>query len=226
MLLLQKEFFEKIGERPLVYFLYADCVNIHGLFMSETKSTMLPLATVCPDFALLEPLSGETKSIASYPGYMGYLIVFMCNHCPYVVHILPKLNEVAAHYEKEGIMTIAINSNDVEAYPADAPAKMVDLIKENELCFPYLFDETQEVAKSFRAACTPDFFLLDDERELVYRGQFDSSRPKNGVGVTGNHIRLGLDAMIRGNSIPETQQVVSVGCNIKWKAGNAPDYFL
>lgn len=193
--------------------------------MSDTNSTMLPLATICPDFSLLEPATGETRSISDYPGQIGYLIVFMCNHCPFVTHILDHLIEVSKRYEAEGIKTIAINSNDPVSYPQDSPEKMIEFVKEHNIPFPYLFDETQEVAKSFRAACTPDFFLLDDDRELVYRGQFDSSRPKSGIAVSGDHIRLGLDAMLRGNSIPENQQIASIGCNIKWKEGNAPDYF-
>lgn len=188
--------------------------------MSATPSTMLELGTKAPDFNL-ESVSGGTLSLNYTDQSKGFVVMFICNHCPYVLHIEEELVSLAEEYISKGIGFIAISSNDVEKYPQDSPEKMA----EKNYPFPYLYDETQEVAKKYKAACTPDFFVFDENKKLVYRGQFDESRPKNDKPVTGNGLRRALDAVLNGESIPENEQIPSIGCNIKWKPGNEPEYF-
>ena len=192
--------------------------------MSLTPSTMLELGTPAPDFALPEPLTGETVRLADFGDARGLLVVFMCNHCPYVKHLRDGLVAWARDYAPRGIATVAISSNDVDNYPDDAPEKMADEARAYEYPFPYLFDEDQSVARAYRAACTPDFFLFDGEQRLFYRGQFDQARPGNEAPVTGSDLRAAADALLAGEPAP-AEQVPSMGCNIKWKPGHEPDYF-
>jgi peroxiredoxin len=190
--------------------------------MSLTPSTMLPLGTTAPDFNLLDT-GGRTVSPASFKDAPALLVIFMCNHCPYVIHIRAGLAQLARDYSPRGVAIVGINSNDVANYPADSPAKMKDEVKTAGYIFPYLYDETQAVAKAYRAACTPDIYLFDKNRKLVYRGQFDDSRPGNGIPVTGKDLRAALDAALAGKPISPNQKA-SMGCNIKWKSGNEPAY--
>ena len=190
--------------------------------MAETPSTMLALGTKAPHFRLPDP-QGKWVSLDDFKDAPALLVVFMCNHCPYVKHIRSKLAEVAKEYQAKGVGVVGINCNDVASYPDDRPEKMAEEVKQVGYTFPYLYDESQEVAKAFRAACTPDFYLFDRERRLVYRGQFDDSRPGNGRPVTGADLRAALDAVLAGRPLPGNQRP-SLGCNIKWKRGNAPDY--
>jgi peroxiredoxin len=191
--------------------------------MALTPSTMLPLGTSAPDFKLSDT-DGKLVSLADFRGKAALLVVFMCNHCPYVIHIRGALAQLARDYLPRNVGMAGINANDVKNYPDDSPAKMKEEVWTAGYIFPYLFDETQSVAKSYRAACTPDIFLFDKNQKLVYRGQFDSSRPGSGLPVTGADLRAALDTVLAGKSLPE-KQIASIGCNIKWKAGNAPDYF-
>ncbi len=191
--------------------------------MAETPSTMAPLGMKAPDFTLPDT-TGETVSLLDFEGGAGLLVVFICNHCPYVKHIAAGLADYGAEYQERGLGVVAIAANDAENYPQDGPEAMAREAEERGYTFPYLFDGTQEVAKAYTAACTPDFFLFDGDLELVYRGQLDSSRPGNGLPVTGEDLRAATDAMLSGGPVSE-RQLPSVGCNIKWKAGNAPDYF-
>ena len=184
---------------------------------------MLPLGTAAPDFDLPDT-TGKHVSLAGCKAAPALLVVFMCNHCPYVVHIRTGLAQLARDYAPRGVAIVGINANDAKNYPADSPAKMKEEVANAGYAFPYLYDETQAVAKSYRAACTPDFFLFDRGRRLVYRGQFDASRPGNGMPVTGKDMRAALDAVLSGKTTSEFQ-VPSMGCNIKWKSGNEPDYF-
>ena len=193
--------------------------------MVRTESTMLALGSPAPDFSLPAPESGQTFSLANFACNEALLVTFMCNHCPYVLHLNKQLNDLIREYQPKGLAAVAINANDVANYPDDSPEKMVEAVNEMDYCFPYLFDEDQSVAKAYRAACTPDFFLFDKELKLAYRGQFDSSRPGNEQDVTGADMRAAIDAVLAGQSIPENQQLPSMGCNIKWKAGNEPTYF-
>jgi peroxiredoxin len=190
--------------------------------MALTPSTMLPLGTTAPDFNLPDT-NGKPVSLADFKSAPSLLVIFMCNHCPYVIHIRAALAQLARDYAPKNAGIVGINSNDVENYPADSQSKMKDEVKNAGYIFPYLYDETQAVAKNFRAACTPDFFLFDRGRRLVYRGQFDASRPSNGIPVTGRDLRAALDAVLAGKTVSEFQ-APSIGCNIKWKAGNEPDY--
>jgi peroxiredoxin len=191
--------------------------------MALTPSTMLPLGTPAPEFRLPDT-DGKIVSLADYQGKAALLVVFMCNHCPYVIHLRGGLAQLARDYLPRGLGMVGISANDPIKYPADSPARMKEEVKVAGYVFPYLYDETQAVAKSYRAACTPDFFLFNRDHKLVYRGQFDASRPGNGVPVTGNDLRAALDAVLAGKPAPE-KQVPSIGCNIKWKSGNSPDYF-
>lgn len=193
--------------------------------MARTESTMLALGTPAPDFSLPAPATGNTYSLANFTCNDALLVIFMCNHCPYVLHIHKQLNALIREYQAKGLAAVAINANDVANYPADSPDKMTELAQEMDYCFPYLFDEDQSVARAYKAACTPDFFLFDKEMRLAYRGQFDGSRPGNDLPVTGTDMRAALDAVLAGTSIPEDRQLPSMGCNIKWKAGNEPAYF-
>jgi peroxiredoxin len=201
--------------------------KIHRLLqiprMSLTPSTMLPLGTVAPDFRLPDT-NGKTVSLADFKSQPALLVVFMCNHCPYVQHIRAGLAQLAGDYLPRGLAMVGINSNDIANFPEDSPAKMATEARAAGYLFPYLYDESQAVAKAFHAACTPDFFLFDRGRRLVYRGQFDASRPGNGIPVTGKDLRAALDAVLAGKTTSQFQ-APSMGCNIKWKAGNAPAYF-
>ncbi|MDZ7771951.1 MAG: thioredoxin family protein [Balneolaceae bacterium] len=192
--------------------------------MSATPSTMLDLGTRAPDFQLTDALSGREVSLDDYEGAEALLVVFMCNHCPYVKHILPEFVDLAREYASRGVEVVAVSSNDVSNYPDDRPEKMKELGEELDFPFPYLYDESQEVARRYRAACTPDFFLFDSDLELVYRGQFDESRPGNDEPVDGSDLREALDLLLEKGETLERQKP-SMGCNIKWKAGNEPDYF-
>lgn len=191
--------------------------------MVKTASTMLPLGTEAPDFSLPDA-EGRTVSLSDSAEAPALLVIFMCNHCPFVKHIASGLAELARDYQGRGVAVVGINSNDVESFPDNAPAKMAEEVEHRGYTFPYLYDETQQVAKAYRAACTPDFFLFDKDRKLVYRGQLDASRPGNNVEVTGKDLRAALDTVLAGRPVPE-DQTPSIGCNIKWKAGNEPDYF-
>jgi peroxiredoxin len=191
--------------------------------MVETASTMLTLGTTAPPFALPD-LDGKTVTLDDFADAKALLVVFMCNHCPYVKHVAAGLAQLAKEYQARGVAVVGINSNDVESYPDDAPAKMAEEAKVRGYTFPYLYDATQEVAKAYRAACTPDFYLFDQDRKLVYRGQMDGSRPGSDVPVTGEDLRAALDAVLAGRTVP-AEQKPSLGCNIKWKPGGEPDYF-
>jgi peroxiredoxin len=184
---------------------------------------MLPLGTTAPDFKLPDT-TGKIVSPADFKDKAALLVIFMCNHCPYVVNIRPGLAQLARDYMPEGVAIVGINSNDVANYPEDSPARMKDEVKSAGYIFPYLYDETQAVAKAYHAACTPDIFLFDLGRRLVYRGQFDASRPGNGIPVTGKDMRAALDAVLAGKPVSPDQKA-SIGCNIKWKSGHEPDYF-
>lgn len=191
--------------------------------MAETPSTMLPLGTIAPNFELPDP-SGKLVSLDDFKNAPALVVAFICNHCPYVKHIRAQFAAFAKEYQSRGVGVVAINSNDVENYPEDSPKKMAEEIKQAGYTFPYLYDETQEVAKAYQAACTPDLYLFDRGQRLVYRGQFDDSRPGNGRPVTGADLRFALDAVLAGRAV-HTNQKPSMGCNIKWKRRNAPDYF-
>lgn len=193
--------------------------------MVRTESTMLTLGSHAPDFTLPEPATGRSVSLSSFDNSHALLVIFMCNHCPYVLHLHAQLNDLIRKYQPKGLAAVAINSNDVANYPDDSPEKMVEVINTMDYCFPYLFDEDQSVAKLYRAACTPDFFIFDNKMKLAYRGQFDSSRPNNGQEVTGNDMAAAIESVLAGKPIAEDSQLPSMGCNIKWKQNNAPDYF-
>ncbi len=185
---------------------------------------MLPLGTEAPDFSLPEPRTGKTVSLSDFQGAPGLVVMFICNHCPYVKHLRSALADFGKECQEKGVAVVAISANDVENYPDDSPELMVKEAEEAGYVFPYLYDATQEVAQAYRAACTPDFYLFDAEQRLVYRGQFDESRPKNEKPVTGKDLRAALDALLAGEAT-SAEQIPSLGCNIKWKAGNEPDYF-
>ncbi|HMP81555.1 MAG TPA: thioredoxin family protein [Verrucomicrobiota bacterium] len=191
--------------------------------MARTESTMLPLGTAAPDFKLPDT-DGKLVSPADFNGKPALLVMFICNHCPFVKHIRDGLAQLGRDYIPRGAAIVAISSNDVANHPEDSPARMKDEAKAAGYIFPYLYDESQSVAKAYRAACTPDFFLFDKDRKLIYRGQFDDSRPGNGIPVTGKDLRAALDAVLAGKTV-STAQKASLGCNIKWKSGNEPGYF-
>ena len=191
--------------------------------MALTPSTMLPLGTVAPDFQLPDT-NGKTVSLADFKNAPALLVLFICNHCPYVVHIRSGLAQLGRDYLLKGVAMVGISTNDVDNYPADSPARMKEEAKSAGYPFPYLYDESQSVAKAYHAACTPDIYLFDRQQKLVYRGQFDDSRPGNGIPVTGKDLRSAIDAVLAGKPIPPTQKP-SMGCNIKWKLGNEPEYF-
>ncbi len=191
--------------------------------MAQTPSTMLPVGTPCPDFRLTDAVSGRQVARDDFAQAPALLVAFICNHCPFVIHIQSELARFARDYEGRGLAVVGINSNDVSRFPDDHPDKMAEQAKSVGYPFPYLFDESQEIAKAFRAACTPDFFLFDGDRKLAYRGQFDGARPGNDVPVTGEDLRAAADAVLAKRPAPEDQRP-SIGCNIKWKPGAAPDY--
>lgn len=184
--------------------------------MAATPSTMMPLGTIAPSFKLTDTVSGNTLSLSELQGDKATLVMFICNHCPYVLHVNDELVRIANDYQPRGVSFIAISSNDVENYPQDSPELMKVLAKDVGYTFPYLYDETQEVAKAYQAACTPDFFLFDHELKCVYRGQLDNSRPNSQIPITGKDLRNALDALLSGEKISENQ-IPSIGCNIKWK---------
>nr|VFK66106.1 MAG: Peroxiredoxin [Candidatus Kentron sp. UNK]VFK70253.1 MAG: Peroxiredoxin [Candidatus Kentron sp. UNK] len=190
-----------------------------------TASTMRELGAIAPDFSLPDfGADGKLVSRKDFRKSAGLLVVFLCNHCPYVHRIRGALVDFAKEYQPKGLAIVGINANDIDDYPEDSPDKMAEEVANFGYTFPYLFDETQEVAKAYRAACTPDFFLFDKARKLVYRGQFDDSRPKNDLPVTGRDLRAAADALLSGEII-DPDQKAGFGCNIKWKPGNEPDYF-
>lgn len=191
--------------------------------MVLTPSTMLPLGTKAPDFSL-PGVDGKMVSLANFKAAKAYLIIFMCNHCPYVKHVAPELARLARAYQEKGVAVVGINSNDVASHPDDSPEKMAEEVKSRGYTFSYLFDETQKVAHAFRAACTPDFYVFDKDQKLAYRGQLDASRPDSGIPLTGQDLRAALDAVLAGKPASDDQKP-SIGCNIKWKPGKEPDYF-
>jgi peroxiredoxin len=191
--------------------------------MAKTPSTMTALGTPAPDFRLRDT-NGNLVARDDFRDAPGLLVAFLCNHCPYVKHIRDGLAAFAREYGKKGLAIVGINSNDVVNYPDDSPARMAEEVKAAGYTFPYLFDESQAVAKAYAAACTPDFFLFDRDRKLVYRGQFDASRPGSAVPVTGEDLRAACDAVLAGKPVPADQRP-SIGCNIKWKRGNEPRYY-
>lgn len=191
--------------------------------MALTPSTMLALGTVAPDFSLPDVVSGETISLAGMAGKKALLVMFICQHCPYVKHVKEQLATLGKDYQGSELGIVAISANDVASYPADAPEQLKEMAIALGFTFPFCYDETQEVAKAYTAACTPDFFLFDGERKLVYRGQLDDSRPGNGLPVTGRDLRQAIEATLTGQPISPDQKP-SIGCNIKWKPGNEPGY--
>ena len=195
--------------------------------MAAHESTMVALGIPAPDFSLPDTNPNTEKDLYTLSDFSeseALLVAFICNHCPYVVHLRQGLVDFARDYELQRLAVVAISANDVATHPQDAPAKMADASLEFGFRFPYLFDETQAVAKAYQAACTPDFFLYDRDRTLFYRGQFDDSRPNNGQEVTGSDLRRAVDALLLGDP-PPTEQSASIGCNIKWKPGNEPRWF-
>ena len=192
--------------------------------MASVPSTMLPLGTRLPAFSLTNAANGRTVTDAEAPGRAGTLVMFICNHCPFVKHVLPELTRLTGEYQPKGVGVVAINANDGQAYPQDAPPEMKKLVEREGWQFPFLFDETQAVAKAFHAACTPDFFVFDRGGRLAYRGQLDDSRPSTNAPVTGRDLRAALDAIVAGRPAPAEQQP-SIGCNIKWTRGAEPEYF-
>ena len=191
--------------------------------MARTPSTMLELGTAAPDFSLPEPTTGHTVSLANFTG-KPLVVIFWCNHCPVVKHLAARVGEMADTYLPQDVAFVSITSNDVEYKPEDGVDKMPAFIEEYGINFPYLYDESQEVAKAYRAACTPDFYLFDADHKLAYRGQFDDARPGNDAPVTGADLEDAIKALLANLSVPEEQKA-SLGCNIKWKPDNEPDYF-
>lgn len=191
--------------------------------MVKTASTMLELGSPAPEFSLVN-VDGRTLSMADFASAPALLVMFICNHCPFVKHVAEELARLGAEYQARGAAVVAINANDAAHYPDDSPERMVHEAENRGYSFPYLYDEDQSVAQEYKAACTPDFFLFDKDRFLVYRGQLDSSRPGTNIPVTGEDLRRALDAVLAGRPVPEPQKP-SIGCNIKWKPGNEPDYF-
>lgn len=189
--------------------------------MAETLSTMLPLGTSIPAFSLVDAVSGQKVTDRDAAGPKGTLVIFLCNHCPFVKHVLPELDRVVADYSAKGIGVVAINSNDLVAYPQDGPGPMKELAIARGWKFPFLFDDEQAAARAYRAACTPDFFAFDAQRRLAYRGRFDESRPGSNAPLTGRDLRAALDSILAGRA-PAEDQKPSIGCGIKWKAGDVP----
>ena len=184
--------------------------------MVATQSTMVALGTPAPTF-ILPDTEGKVVRLSDFSGAPALLVIFMCNHCPYVIHIREKLVELVREYQSKGVAAVGSNSNDVANYPEDSPAKMKEYADQYDYTFPYLYDETQDVARAYAAACTPDFFLFDRDQKLAYRGQMDESRPKSDTPVTGADLRAALDAVLAGEDVPG-KQIPSMGCNIKWKS--------
>jgi peroxiredoxin len=191
--------------------------------MALTKSQMLPLGTQAPEFNLPD-YTGKRVSLTDFKDAPALLVMFICNHCPYVQHVRPTIARLTSEYVKKGVASVGINSNDAQKYPADSPAMMEQDAQAAGYTFPYLVDESQSVAKAYRAACTPEFYLFDKNRKLFYRGRLDGSAPGSNVATTGEDMRRALDALLAGKTAPKEQHA-SMGCNIKWKPGNEPDYF-
>lgn len=192
--------------------------------MVDTASTMLSLGTQAEDFHLPDVSTGDIVSLDNFSDKKALLVMFICQHCPYVRHVKNEIARLGEDYASTELGMVAISANDVEQYPDDAPEKLRDMAHELGSTFPLCYDETQEVARAYTAACTPDFFLFDQDRKLVYRGQLDDSRPFNGKPVTGEDLRSAIDAVLAGKEVSSDQKP-SMGCNIKWKPGNEPDYF-
>ena len=191
--------------------------------MVETASTMLPLGTPAPHFSLPN-IDGKTVSLGDFASANGLVVIFMCNHCPFVKHLRQGLAQFAKDYQARGIAVVGISSNDIAAHPDDSPQKMIEEHRSAGYTFPYLYDATQEIAVAYKAACTPDFYVFDQNQVLTYRGQFDFSRPNNGKPVTGSDLRKAVDNMLAGQG-PLVEQRPSIGCNIKWIPGHEPNYF-
>lgn len=191
--------------------------------MAETPSRMIELGTLAPDFSLPDVVSGQYVSLNTFAGSKSSLVMFICPHCPFVKHVQQELARIGRDYAERNVGIVAISSNDAVAYPDDAPPKLKEMADRLGFRFPFCYDETQEVAKLYGAACTPDFFLFDSSRRLVYRGQLDGSRPGNGIPVTGSDLRSALDAVLSDRPVDENQRP-SIGCNIKWKPGNEPAF--
>lgn len=192
--------------------------------MAVTPSTMLALGTKAPAFSLPDVVSGDTITLKNFAQKKVLLVMFICRHCPYVKHVQQEIARIGKDYAAKDVGFVAISANDVDTYREDAPQSLKEMAEELNFKFPFLYDESQEVAKAYTAACTPDFFVFDENRELVYRGQLDGSRPGNGIPVTGENLRRALDAVLADKPVDPDQRP-SVGCNIKWKEGNSPDYF-
>lgn len=192
--------------------------------MALTASTMLPLGTKAPNFQLPDVESGEMISLSTFAGKQALLVMFICRHCPFVKHVKDQLVQLGKDYSTRDVGIVAISANDVNNYPDDAPEQLKAMAQELGLLFPICYDESQETAKAYTAACTPDFFLFDSNQQLVYRGQLDDSRPSNGKPVTGEDLRAALDAVLANQPV-NSEQKPSVGCNIKWKPGNEPSYY-
>lgn len=186
-------------------------------------SVMLPIGTPAPPFALRDVVSGRTYSLESFAGKTALLVMFICRHCPYVVHVEQEIAKIGRDYRDTDMGIVAISSNDPGQYLDDAPQRLNEMAERLGFTFPFCFDETQDVAKTYRAACTPDFYLFNQERRLVYRGQLDDSRPGNNKPVTGRDLRTAIEAVLTGTPV-DSNQTASIGCSIKWKPGNAPSY--
>ncbi len=192
--------------------------------MVKTLSTMLPLGTKAPDFSLEDVVSDEKISLKTFADKKALLVMFICVHCPFVKHLQDALAALGKEYVDQGLGIVAISANDITTHPGDAPDKMKEMAETLGFNFPFCYDESQEVAKAYTAACTPDFFLFDADNTLVYRGQFDDSRPGNDIPITGKDLKAAIEEVLRDRKV-DTQQKPSIGCNIKWKAGNEPPYF-
>lgn len=191
--------------------------------MVKTASTMLPLGTKAPDFSLVN-VDGQVVSLGDFEEASALLMIFMCNHCPFVQHLADELASLAREFQAQGVGVVGINSNDVSTHPGDSPEQMVHAVEERGYTFPYLYDENQQVAKAYQASCTPDFYVFDGDLNLVYRGQFDDSRPDLNIPITGSDLRAALDAVLAGQPVSSIQKP-SIGCNIKWIQNAEPDYF-
>ena len=192
--------------------------------MVKTASTMLALGTAAPEFQLPDVVSGKTISLDTYKDSQALLVMFICQHCPFVKHVQNELSKIGRDYSQQPLGIVAISANDVANYPDDSPQKLKQMVEELNFNFPICYDESQEVSKAYTAACTPDFFLFDAERKLAYRGQLDDSRPSTDIPVTGRDLRKAIDLVLQGKTVDFTQKP-SIGCNIKWRSGNEPEYF-
>jgi peroxiredoxin len=200
-----------------IYYCISEIIfNWKGIIMAATPSNMLPLGTVAPDFTLMDTVSGRQMNLSELKSDIATVIMFICNHCPFVKHIQDKLAEVSNLYKEKGVSFIGISSNDMENYPEDSPERMKEVAKRMNYSFPYLYDETQDVARAYQAACTPDFYIFDKDLKCLYRGQFDDARPGNNIPVTGRDLKAALDNILNGIAVDPGQKP-SIGCNIKWK---------